>query len=154
MINKTGKCFEDTKLILFLGHGRLLEFYLICLKMIVGLNVLTVNPRNLEAAPAAIWDLFWYIPKPAIAMPFFCIGFIQLIGLWMNYQGLENSWIPRYIGAMLGVLMWLWLIYKSIAVWEVHTWLFSIALVTVFFSAFIAWKAWNRLPVPGYFNQA
>jgi hypothetical protein len=102
MINKTGKCFEDTKLILFLGHGRLLEFYLICLKIAVGVNVLTVNPHNLDAAPAALWDLFWYIPQVGIAMPFFCIGSIQLIGLLLNYQGVENSWIPRFRQSCVG----------------------------------------------------
>jgi hypothetical protein len=142
------------KLLLFLGHGRLLECYLITLKMIVGINVVTVPVHSSTDAPAALWDLFWYVPQPIIAMPFFCIGVIQLIGIALNYRGVESSWIIRYVGAMFGVMMWLWLIYKSIAIGELHTWLFSLAITTVFFSGIIAWKAWNRLPIPGVVYQA
>jgi hypothetical protein len=137
------------KLLLFFGHGRLLELYLVCLKMMVGINVSTVQRYVTDETPAALWDLFWHIPPLTIAAPFFCVGTVQLLGLVLNYRGLEISWIPRFVGAVLGTTLWFWLIYKSIAVGELHTWLFSLACVTVCFSAFIAWKAWNRLPIPG-----
>jgi hypothetical protein len=142
------------KLFVYFGHGRLLELYLSVLKLLVGLNVITVSQSKLDEAPAALWDLFWYIPQPAIAAPFFIIGFIQLTGLIMNYKGVEGSWIFRYIGALGAIGMWSWLIYKSLITGEVHTWLFSLALVSMPFSMLLAWKAWHRLPIPGMKYQA
>jgi hypothetical protein len=137
------------KLVLFFGHGRLLEFYLVCLKMMVGINVSTVTSYVDNETPAALWDLFWFIPSITIAAPFFCVGSVQLSGIILNYKGIEASWIPRFVGALLGTTLWFWLVYKSVAVGQLHTWLFSLAVVTAPFSAFIAWKAWNRLPIPG-----
>lgn len=125
----------------FIGHGRALECYLVGVKILFGLFIVPAT-----AAFPGLADLPWFIPEPIIAAPFFFIGILQGIGLWLNARGVESSWILRAAGALLAIMLWTALITKALLVatiinpFYIMSWLGSV---------FILWKALNRLPVPG-----
>lgn len=133
---------------LWLGHGRALEANYIGLKFLYGLFFL-VCPGHEAIDVRALYDLQWYLPASAIAAPFFIIAFTQLCGMILNIRGYEISWVPRFAGASMGIMLWSWLVAKSIAISAVVTALFPIAIMGILASMFILWKAANRLPIPG-----
>lgn len=138
--------YSFTTFVLLLGHGRALEMYLICVKLLFGFMIV---PPWMDVQAVALADLRWYVSDPVIAAPFFLIGFIQLIGWILNVQGVEASWIPRATGAGLAVVLWLWIIFKSVLIGAVTTGVVPFCIMSCFASLFLFWKAWNRLPIPG-----
>lgn len=130
----------------YLGHGRMLESFLGTLKIVLGIWILTTNVSDITPQLA---DLAWWYPALLLAGPFFLIGGVQLAGLAMNIMGLEISWVPRALAASCAVYLWVWLMWKSIFIGTVTTWLVPLAIVALPYNAILLWKAWNRLPVPG-----
>ena len=129
----------------FLGHGRALEAYLAGIKLVFGLILLPGWPLSIKA----LSDLQWFAPDPVIAAPFLLIAGTQGVGLYLNARGVEESWILRAVGATGAIMMWSWLLTKSILIGEVSTSLTPLCLMSLPASVFILWKALNRLPVPG-----
>lgn len=133
------------KLSLFLGHGRALEAYLAGVKLIFGLILLPGWPLSVRA----LSDLQWFVPDPIIAAPFLLIAVAQGAGLYLNARGIEESWILRAAAAAMAIMLWSWLLSKSILIGEVSTSLMPLCVMSLPASVFILWKALNRLPVPG-----
>lgn len=130
----------------FLGHGRALESYLVGVKLLfVFFIVIPHQTINM----LALQDLRWWMSAPIIAIPFFCIGLLQLVGLVLNYKGYEYSWAIRCVGASLGTCMWFWIIIKNIAISEYTAGTMPFCIMSCMASTWIWWKAWNRLPIPG-----
>lgn len=129
---------------LYLGHGRALEAYLIGVKFLFGLS--PIWPID----ALALVDLQWQaVPASIIGLPFLLIGSLQLIGWIMNVRGLESSWKLRAAGAWLGICLWVWIIIKSIAIGQADAAIFRFCLMSLIASTWLFWKAWNRLPIPG-----
>lgn len=127
------------------GHGRALEAYLGTLKILIGL---AFSFTDLASRVPATTDLFWQYPRSIIAAPFFIVGFIQLVGVTLNIKGYECSWIIRAVGAGLAIAMWIGMLVKTSLLNELSV-MVPLATVSLPFSAFLFWKAINRLPVPG-----
>jgi hypothetical protein len=134
------------RLVMFLGHGRALEVYLIGAKLLLAFLIF---PTKTNLNIPVLENLRWSISDPIIASPFILIGCIQLGGLIMNYNGIEKSWIPRSTGAALAMCLWVFLITKSILVDEIFTSLMPFAIMSFFGSSYLFWRAWNGLPIPG-----
>lgn len=132
-------------LLLWLGHGRALEANFVFIKFVLAftiwfdphLDMITLN------------DLQWFIPRWIIALPFAIVAMVQLIGLVLNIRGYECNWIFRAVGASMGITLWFWIIIKSFMVGSISTGMASLAITAIPSSAFLLWKAINRLPIPG-----
>lgn len=131
--------------LLYLGSGKALELYLIGIKLALAIDIMTPTRAQIPV----ISDLVWWVPEPLIAMPLFLIGLVQLCGVVLNYNGHEISWIPRFFGALGGCFIWTFIVCKSLWIGELHTGLFPFSAMSFVASGFIAWRAWNRLPIPG-----
>ena len=129
----------------FLGHGRALEFYLVSIKFWYALILLPGWPSNI----VVLSDWQWIVPSYMIAVPFAVVGLLQGLGLWLNYMGYEISWILRAAGSMMAIALWSYIIFKSLAISEVVTGIYPVAISSLPFSVFLLWKALNRLPIPG-----
>jgi hypothetical protein len=134
------------RFLFYLGHGRALEMYLIGVKLLFGIFIV---PPWYQTRIVALADLGWYISDPIIAVPFFFIGVVQLCGWIMNVKGYESSWAPRAAGAGLAIMLWLWLIFKSVLIGAVSTGIMPFCIMSCIGSIWLFWKAWNRLPIPG-----
>lgn len=134
-----------TPWVMAFGHGRALEAYLGTLKILIGL---ALSFTDLASRIPATTDLFWKYPRSIIAAPFLVVGMIQLIGVMLNIKGYEDSWILRAIGAALAIAMWIGMLIKTSWLNELSV-MVPLAAVSLPFSAFLFWKAINRLPVPG-----
>lgn len=130
----------------FLGHGRALEANYIVLKLVIGIAVMLPGTR-LQILP--LNALQWYISDMAIAIPFLVIGMTQLLGLVANIRGYRWSWLPRAIGAGAGIGMWGWILVASINLGALGSFSFCVSITGIVASTFLAWKAVNRLPIPG-----
>lgn len=130
----------------FLGHGRALETYLVVLKYLI-VGFFFFNPTHI-AQTYAFYDLLWFIPSIVIVMPFLVIASLQLVGLITNYAGYEWSWLPRFIGAFMAMVVWAWVLIKSFAV-DSFGFTVPLCCASILGSTWLLWKAWNRLPIPG-----
>lgn len=129
----------------FLGHGRTLELYLIIIKFVYALILFPGWPSNI----VILSDWQWTVPGFLVAAPFALVASVQALGLWLNYRGYEISWVFRAAGAMAAIMLWSYILFKSLAISEVVTGIFPLAVTSLPFSARILWKALNRLPIPG-----
>ncbi len=135
-----------SRFLLFIGHGRALESYLIGVKLMFAFFLL---PPRFRISFAAVNDLQWWVPEPIIAAPFFVIGIVQFAGLLLNYRGVEESWILRAGGASAAMALWAALIVKSTLVGYALTGVMPFFIMSFLSSLLIFWKAVNRLPRPG-----
>jgi hypothetical protein len=133
------------RFILFLGHGRALEAFLVILKAWYFFILFPGWPVKI----LVLSDLQWFVPDYFFALPFGITALLQGLGLYLNYVGSEKSWMLRAGGAMIAIMMWSWLLFKSILIGEVATSMFPVVATCLPASVFILWKAMNRLPVPG-----
>lgn len=129
-----------------LGHGRALELFLATLKIGLGAWIV-LAPHGVPDVPP-IADLAWHYPSSYLAMPFFLVGSLQLLGWSLNWRGFEFSWALRAAAATLAIFMWVWLCVKTEFVGESSP-LVVVAFVSIPFSTLLLYKAWNRLPIPG-----
>lgn len=129
----------------YLGHGRALETYLACLKILFGLILFPGWPINV----AVLSDLQWFVPDIVIASPFLVVGVLQAIGLYLNAKGFEFSWIIRAAAATIAIFMWSWLLTKSILIGQLFTTITPLCVLGVPASGYILRKAIRRLPIPG-----
>jgi hypothetical protein len=81
-------------------------------------------------------------------MPIFLMGVLQVTGVTLNIRGYENSWIIRAGGAVMAIFVWCLILVKASLVGEASL-AVPIAITCLPASAFLFYKAWNRLPVPG-----
>lgn len=130
----------------FFGHGRALEAYLVGVKILFGLFIV---PPQISIQILVLSDLQWFIPDPLIAAPFFIVGAMQGIGLWLNAKGYECSWIIRASGALSAILLWSALLTKSVLIGALVSGMTPFLIMSLLGSVFILWKALNKLPVPG-----
>lgn len=128
-----------------IGHGRALEAYLGTLKIMIGL---AFGFTNLVSFVPATADLAWNYPRSLIAAPFLIVGGIQIIDVVMNIKGYESSWKVRATGSLLAMAMWIGILLKTSWLAEPSLML-PLACASLPFSAFLFWKAINRLPIPG-----
>ncbi len=128
------------------GHGRALEVYLIFVKMWYG-SVLMVPGTEIKVV--ALYDLWWYIPDYAVGALFLIIATLQLVGLILNLQGFEISWVWRVAGAGLAMPTWAYLISKSVYVGAIGMGVLPFWGASFLASWFLFTKGWNRLPIPG-----
>ena len=135
------------RVLLFAGHGRALESYLVGVKILFAIFI--VHPVASGGQVTVIADLTDVIPSALLAAPFFLIGVTQGLGLWLNYRGVERSWMFRAAGAWAAMLLWNWVIVKSILVGVVVSGIMPFSIMSMLASVFILWKSLNRLPVPG-----
>lgn len=129
----------------FLGHGRALELYLGCLTLLIGATIVITE---LSRDSPALADIAWYYSRVVVAAPFFVIGALQLIGWFLNINGIHCNWIFRAAGASLAVFVWAALLIKSGLVGE-GTFVIPLTIVNLPASAFLLWRAWNKFPIPG-----
>lgn len=132
--------------ILTLGHGRLLEANYILWKLIMGTSIF-LPQVPLRVAP--LDPLRWYMPDQAIAMPFLCIGIVQLTGLIMNIRGYEESWKLRMAGGAAALGMWSWLFWQSLIAGVVSGSIFATSICGFIASLLFCYLAYHRLPIPG-----
>jgi hypothetical protein len=133
------------KLLSFLGHGRALEFFLGWLKINISVSIAL---SDLSAQVPVTADLSWYYSPTALAAPFFVMGLLQASGVMLNVYGYEKSWTIRAFGAVLAIFVWCLVLVKASLVGEA-TLAIPIAITCLPASAFLFYKAWNRLPIPG-----
>lgn len=131
--------------ILMLGHGRLLEMYLIGVKLLIGFSILL--PKN-RPQVVALGDLLW-VPDYWLSAPFLLLGTIQLIGIILNVRGVQSSWVWRSVGASIGICLWSWLISKSLLIGAFGTGALPFWVMSFLASVVLLWKGMNRLPIPG-----
>jgi len=134
-----------TRFIAYIGHGRALEFFLGWYKLVLATSIMI---SGLSPRVPALADLTWYYPRYILASPFLLIGTIQIVGLILNARGIEWSWIFRFIGASLAMLVWSTLLIKSATIGQ-PTLLIPLAVCCLPASGFLVYKSWNRLPPPG-----
>jgi len=127
------------------GHGRALEAYLIGAKMWYGMILIA---PGVEFKAIALTDVWGYIPEYVFGILFLFIAALQLIGLVLNLNGHEWSWVCRTVGAGIAMPTWAWLIAKSVIVGAIGGAL-PFWGMSFLASIFLFVKGWNRLPVPG-----
>jgi|ERR1041385_2787541 hypothetical protein len=135
-----------SRILLFFGHGRALETYLVCVKLLFAVFVL--EPLG-GGSITVVSDLHQAVPDSVIALPFFIVGVVQGVGIWLNYEGVSSSWVFRAAGAFFAMMLWNWIIVKAILIGVVVTGMMPFVIMSLVASTFILWKALNRLPVPG-----
>lgn len=129
----------------YLGHGRALETFLSILKTLIGVTILF---SDLGEKTPVLADLTWLYPNTIIAAPFLIVGFLQLCGVLFNMAGYEWSWVLRSTAALLALFMWTTFLTKSGLLGE-SSFMFPLAIACLPASAFLLYKSWNRLPIPG-----
>lgn len=134
-----------TSFIVYIGHGRALEAYLGFFKVLLAASIAL---SSISARTPALADFAWYYSSFVLALPFAVVGLLQLTGLWLNIWGKEWSWILRFSGASTAMFVWVALLIKTSWLGEPSL-IYPIALSCLPASAFLVYKAWNRLPVPG-----
>lgn len=132
----------------FAGHGRALEMFLVGLKILIFAQLIPFNPVIVWPTNIPAFADFG-VPDSIIASPFILVAFLQAWGLWLNKRGYEISWIIRATGAMIALVMWSWIIIKTMLVGVATPFLLPVATMCFLASIFILWKAMNRLPIPG-----
>lgn len=135
--------------ILSILAGRKLEVYLVVIKLVYAVILLPGWPSNI----VVLSDWQWTVPSFLIAAPFAAVGLVQGIGLWLNCRGYEVSWLFRAVGAMAAIMMWSYILFKSVAISDVVTGVFPVAVTSLPFSILLLWMAINRLPIPGTRGQ-
>jgi hypothetical protein len=132
-------------LLIHLGHGRALEFFLGWMKVNIAGQLAF---SELSARVPVTADLAWYYSPTIIALPFFVMGLLQISGTILNIRGYEKSWIVRASAALLAIFVWCLILIKAGMIGE-PTLAIPLSLTCLPASAFLFYKAWNRLPVPG-----
>ena len=132
-------------LVLYLGHGRALEAFLVGLKILVGVSIFL--PHHQQSVP--LDQLSWNVPEQAIAVPFLAIGLTQLAGLVMNVRGYVASWYLRLVGAGGAIGMWSWLIWECFAFGAFGPFTFPCSLMGLLASSYLVNRAVNHKPAPG-----
>lgn len=133
------------QLLMQLGHGRALEFFLGWMKVNIAASIAF---SELSARVPVTADLAWYYAPSIIAFPFFVMGALQIGGTVLNICGYENSWVVRAFAALLAIFVWCFILVKAGLIGE-PTLAIPIAITCLPASAFLFYKAWNRLPIPG-----
>ena len=133
------------KVLSFLGHGRALEFFLGWLKINISVSIAL---SDLGSRISVTADFAWYHSPTVLATPFFVMGVLQAAGVFLNVYGYEKSWLIRAAGAALAIFVWCLVLVKASLIGE-PTLAIPIALTCLPASAFLFFKAWNRLPIPG-----
>lgn len=128
-----------------LGHGRALEFFLGWMKVNIAASIALTE---LSARVPVTADLAWYYSPVALAAPFFVLGILQAGGAILNICGYDDSWIIRAIAAILAIFVWCLILIKATIIGEPSL-AIPLAITCLPASAFLFYKAWNRLPVPG-----
>lgn len=131
--------------LLYIGHGRALELFLGFYKIVL---FLFLAFSSISFKIPALSDLSWHYSDYVIAAPFGFIGTLQLVGLYFNAKGYELSWIPRFVAAVMATLMWSSVLIKSGGIGEPSL-MIPMALACLPANAFLLYKSWNRLPIPG-----
>lgn len=116
------------------------------LKVLFGLFLL---PSRAALKVPALADLAWTVVEPLIAFPFFLIGVMQFIGIWLNIKGYEMNWQLRAIAAALGSALWIWLIVKTVIVDGSSIGLLPFLIASFASSLWLLRRALHRLPIPG-----
>lgn len=129
--------------LIMLGHGRALEMYLIGAKFQIGFMLLFTEPQVV-----ALKDLYW-VTDFWLGVPFLLLAAIQLVGIILNLLGFESSHVWRSVGASIGIVLWCWLISKSLLIGVVATGGFPFWNMSFLASLLLLWRGLNRLPVPG-----
>jgi hypothetical protein len=129
----------------YFGHGRALEGFLGIFKLVLAAYITTTG---ISYRVPALADFSWIYPSVTIATPFILIGCLQITGLLLNVRGVEWSWLLRFVGAGFAMFVWLALIIKTLYLGEPSL-IVPLAVTCLPASAFLMYKAWNRLPVPG-----
>lgn len=129
----------------YLGHGRALETFLGVLKILIGITLMF---SNLSERTPSLADIAWSYSNAAIASPFLIVGVLQFSGAVFNMLGHEWSWRLRCVGAFFAILMWSIFLSKSSLIGQ-SSFVLPLALACLPASAFLLYKSWNRLPIPG-----
>lgn len=134
------------RFLIMLGHGRVVEAYLIGVKLLMGLiNLLPgIRPQVI-----AFNDLLW-LSDFWLSLPFLVVGLVQMVGMIMNMNGVESSWKWRTVGAAGGCCLWAWLIFKTVAVGAMGAGALPFWIMSILASIFLFWRGLNKLPRPGF----
>lgn len=130
-----------------LGHGRMTECALATVCLLYGLI--------LAAAPDAVYrsidvaDLAWTGPGRLIAIPFLLKALLTGSGVWANICGQEGSRTLRFLGALVGVLIWVWIAANLAMTQEFCALGFSVSIVNAGLSVRIMALSLANLPRPG-----
>lgn len=136
-----------SRFLLYIGHGRALELWLVILKTALSVWLLWIGHRGIAETPG-LADLSWYYSTLEIALPFIALACVQGVGWSLNIAGYEVNWLFRAFGAICGVFLWMWLIANTSFSGQ-NSLLIPIGIAAIPANAFLWWKAINRLPVPG-----
>lgn len=132
----------------FAGHGRALEMFLAGLKILIFLQFFPFAPFHVW--PTQVPALAGFdVSALVLAAPFLIVGLTQAFGLWLNYKGFEFSWFVRACGAFVALVMWSWILLKTLLIGVATPFLVPLAIMGFGASVFILWKAANKLPIPG-----
>ena len=129
-----------------MGHGRALETYLIGAKVWYGIT-LAIPGTQMKAI--VLQDIWMVIPDFVLGILFLSLATVQAIGIALNVRGIESSWVWRVVGAHVAIMLWSWLIIKSVAIGAVAIGALPFWGMSFLASIFILWKGYNKLPVPG-----
>lgn len=131
----------------WLGHGRAVEAYLTIVAGVYGALLLFVPDGAFNSQITA--DIAWLGYGYYLAIPLLGKAALNGAGLIGNIRGNPGSRSLRFVGAMLGTTIWLFLAAKFFLVGAAATAGFSFCLVAILFSIRIMGLALADLPNPG-----
>lgn len=129
----------------YIGHGRALEFFLGLFKLALAISI-TLSDLDKRIPPLA--DFAWFYPSLIIAFPFYILAFLHFSGIAANMIGYSWSWFPRFMGAAIAMFVWTFLLIKSSWIGD-STLIVPMAIACLPASAFLIYKSWHGLPIPG-----
>lgn len=130
----------------WLGHGRAIECYLVSVTGVYGVLLLTPGAAfDSKATVDIAWAGYGHWLALGPLSHFEVAGF----GLLGNIKGWRGSRVLRFLGAMIGSLLWTWCAAKFAVLGDIATVGFPFCLVAILFSFRIMALALADLPPPG-----
>jgi hypothetical protein len=91
----------------WLGYGRLTEASLATICFVYA-TMLVVAPQRSATPTAALMDLYYYGYLPLMTVPLYLKAFLTGGGLIANINGWRHAKLMRFMGAIIGSMIWTW----------------------------------------------
>lgn len=137
----------DIFLVNWLGYGRRTEFTGAVWAVSYGI-ILLILPAKAFTSPD-IEDLAWIFGGRILAAPFLLYSFLCGLGLFLNLGGFKFSRPFRFLGGLVGVIMWTWICSNLVVTNHFGSVALPITALFAYFSAMSMGLASANLPVPG-----
>jgi hypothetical protein len=131
----------------WLGHGRAIECFLAIVAGLYG-SLLLLIPEAAFDSKATV-DIAWLGYGQYLALPLIIKASLTGTGLLLNIRGMRYSRQFRFLGALLGTLIWIFLAAKFLVLGLIASVGFPFCAPAALFSVRIMGMALADLPRPG-----